>query len=183
MGTTRLVVIRHGRVNTSLIRLAGLAVISALFVGNGFFNAAVAGTACQPLVIPTTATLMDPGSGNLNYSLATGQPGVTMTLEFYSTEVGTIDLGAGGNLNYASCNQCVRLNRDAAGESPSRLFFQDQGTLELSVVPGADPLPVVFTNLRLIEITLDSETFESIPVPNGECYSRSGSVFTDSFEN
>lgn len=182
MGTTRLVVIRHGWHKTSMVRLAGYAVISALFVGNNSLSTAVAGTTCQPLVIPTTATLVDPDSGNWTYNLFNGQPGVTMTLEFYSAEVGTIDLAAGGNQNYSTCSQCVRLSREAVDETPSKSFFQDRGLLDLSTAPGADPMPVGFTNLRLVEVTFN-ENFESTPVPNGECYEGSGSVFADGFEN
>lgn len=163
---------------TSRIRLTGCAVILTLLVGNTCASVAVAGTSCQPLLMPVTADLV----GLSTYSLDVGQPGLTSTLEFYSFEVGTIDLGAGANLNYSTCIQCLRLLKAAVDDIPSKQFFQDRGLLELSTEPGADPLPVAFSNLRLIEVTID-ESFQSTPVPDGECYETgTGAIFINGFE-
>jgi hypothetical protein len=183
LDTAQFVALRHKRSDYSLARLAGCVFIFALFVSNSLINTAVASSTCKPLVIPTMATLADPNAADWYYNLANGQPGVTMTLELYSPQEGTIDLAAGVNQNYSTCSQCVLLRQDAVGETPSKLFFQDQGTLFLSTAPGADPLPVAFQNLRLIEVTINGETVESTPVPNGECYERSGTVFANGFEN
>lgn len=174
------------RNKTSLVRPTRYTSILVLIVGAVFFSTAVADTTCQQLVIPTTVYLKDPGISNI-YILADGQLGGTSAndtadLELYSVATGTFDLGAGENSNYSTCSQCVRLHQDLVGGASGKEFFQDRGTLVLTIEPGADSMPVVFSNLRLIEVTFN-ENFESIPVPDGECYVGADSVFADGFEN
>jgi hypothetical protein len=167
------------------VRLAGCAVIFTLLVGNAFLGTAVAAIACHPLAMPSSATLEFGDEGAWIYSLAIAQPGLTSSLELYSAAVGEIDLGAGENVNYSTCSQCLKLHRAAMDANPAKDFYPDQGLLHLSTTPGADPLPVAFTNLRFIEVTIDPNTFLSTPVPGGECYEEfsDGGIFDDGFES
>ena len=132
-------------------------------------------------------SLRDPGNDNI-YILADGQLGGTSSndtavLELYSPATGTFDLGEGLNLNYSTCSQCVRLEQDLADGVSGKHFFQDRGTLQLALAPGADPMPVEFINLRLVEVTYEPDNYQSVPVPDGECYEGAESIFADGFEN
>lgn len=158
---------------------------------------AQADTTCWPLVLPTSQSLTlaqsDPdapwwdyfiiGDGVVDVGL--GGPGPDlMHLGIYSEEsIGTLDLSAGDEANYASCMHCVLLMRDE-GSAAAKIFFPATGTLGYSNAPGTDPLPISLSNLRLVEVTIDSNTFVSTPVPNGECYTQAtDSIFESGFES
>jgi hypothetical protein len=137
---------------------------------------AFAGETCQPLLFPESAALVSSDTGNQqwSYSLRSGDIGGDaasdeLVLELYSAGQGSFDLGDGINDNYASCAQCVLLYQDLDGSTP-KVFFQEAGTLEINGAVGSDPLPVLFSGVRLVEVTIDPNTFESTPVPNGDCY-------------
>lgn len=79
---------------------------------------------------------------------------------------GTFDLTMNGDDNYATCSRCLRVIDDE-----DTLYFQSQGTL---VIDAASEqltgfLSASVTNLRLVEVTIDTTTFESTPVPGGAC--------------
>jgi len=97
-----------------------------------------------------------------------------LQLEFYARQTGTFDLAEAPNDDYATCKQCVRLVLDGKRE-----FFQAEGELVLDAtsdplgdpeaVPPGGALSARVTDLRLIEVTYDEETFHTEPVPNGAC--------------
>ncbi|CAN5375542.1 hypothetical protein BH11MYX1_BH11MYX1_02430 [soil metagenome] len=107
-----------------------------------------------------------------------GAAGSTADLqfEFYSgiepSLVGSFDLTAGNQNNYATCATCVRvLEIDSMG-AVVKQYFQDGGTLTLT----ADPLTSkhmtgTITDLSLVEVTVDPMTFTSTPVVGGVCLS------------
>lgn len=88
---------------------------------------------------------------------------------------GTFDLGAGTETNFKSCSHCVMLfeDLDASGNA-TRQFFQAAGTLTLTVNPSPTTGAIVgrLEGLKLVEVTVDyaGKTYESTPVPNGECF-------------
>jgi hypothetical protein len=96
---------------------------------------------------------------------------------FYSNggtpPLGSFDLASDVNDNYATCEQCILVLGDSDGEQATRYFFQSSGSL---IVAGEAPpgsameLTLIWSNLTLVEVTIDPETFASTPVPNGACY-------------
>lgn len=90
----------------------------------------------------------------------------------YVPAVGSYNLASAGiNDNYATCKECVYIYQDVVNDVEEKLFFQSQGTLEIT---ETDPMaPNVskgsLKNVRLVEVTLDMN-FSSTPVPNGACY-------------
>lgn len=91
-------------------------------------------------------------------------------LELYDdTLTGSFDLTDGDDANYATCLNCFLVYQDidqAAGSAT--FFFQAGGTVDY----GASVPPLVagsVTDLTLVEVTIDPETFESAPVPGGAC--------------
>jgi subtilisin-like proprotein convertase family protein len=90
-------------------------------------------------------------------------------LEVYNDDTGTIDLTAGAQANYATCNQCIRVIADINEDEPT-FFFQSEGTLAID--PASEPLDglidATVTDLTLVEVTIAND-FTSTPVPNGEC--------------
>ena len=79
--------------------------------------------------------------------------------------VGTFELGAGDDGNYGTCRRCVAV--EPLGSGPT--FFADRGTLVMNENPYTRRFDATFTNLRLIEVTVNAETRESTPVPDGRC--------------
>jgi hypothetical protein len=84
-------------------------------------------------------------------------------------DVGTFDLSAGADANLATCSRCVTLSQDIDATGPT--FFQQSGSL--TVAAGSDQLngavDATLTNVTLIEVTVDPDTFQSTPVPGGAC--------------
>ena len=107
--------------------------------------------------------------------------------EFYSAATGTFDLGSGANANYLSCAQCIHVLQDLDPQTsdPQKQLFQSGGslTIDMNTVPGAADIGLTWSNLQLVEVTIDPNTFESTPVPGGVCLSiLPDPVFVDGFE-
>jgi hypothetical protein len=108
-----------------------------------------------------------------------------LTMEFYSPDVGTFDLGSGGNANYASCLQCIIAYVEGSGPA----FFQSAGTLKVSKDPTSSALDAELVDVTLVQVTIDYVTFESTPIPGGDCLQISSAhlltdsqIFADGFE-
>lgn len=147
-----------------------------------------AGVVCRSLVVPTSVPLIRSDTNFWEYRLAQGQLGGggatdSALLQFYSADTGSFDLATGANGNLATCNQCVVLFQDVVGGIANKLFFQDRGVLNLTTAPGASLLPVALGNLRLVEVTIDPNTFHSTPVPGGDCFiGVSDRIFAGGFD-
>lgn len=87
---------------------------------------------------------------------------------------GTFDLGVGRETNFSTCSHCVAVfeDMDSAGVA-ARYFFQESGTLVLSVnpTPTTGEVKGRIEKLRLVEVTIDyaGKTYKSTPVPGGAC--------------
>ena len=117
-----------------------------------------------------------------------------IAFEFYPSAeagaaVGTYDLATGGNDNYSTCNQCVRLYRfvyDATTQkwNYDTQFFQQQGTLQVTKTDFSDEdLPyyegVVSVTLAEVTIAGADEEYASTFVTNGECYEIQSAAFSN----
>lgn len=155
----------------------------ALACGLAAFAApTVAGEDCRRLGFPVSGPLLfgDPATPVYVYSL---DGGGSFQLQIWnSDQPGSFDLAGGGNESYATCEQCVLLFR-TVGDA-EKTFFQSQGTLAYTEAPGAATLALDFNDVRLVEVTIDPVTFESVPVPGGACYRQAppGYLFDDGFE-
>ncbi len=104
-----------------------------------------------------------------------------LAIEFYEVDgapfpTGTVDLSAGDDASYATCSTCVLYREDFGDEGPARTFFQQSGTANL----GATSFPAPtgdLTDVKLVEVTIDPDTFASTPVPGGACYHIASAPF------
>ena len=108
----------------------------------------------------------------------------TAQFEFYSgietSLTGALDLSAGNQNNYATCAACIRvLVADSTG-TVTKQFFQDGGTLNLTVDPLlSQHMTGTATDVSLIEVTVDPMTFTSTPVVGGTCLSLGATITLD----
>lgn len=151
---------------------------------------AVAGNVCHPLVLSENPT--GEGSSELLtwvYSLASGQLSGgsdpdSAELQLFSADDGTFDLGSGDNANYATCEQCTLYAEDLTGIAATKYYFPDQGLLQILDIPGTNPLPIAFSGVRLVEVTIDPDTYVSTPVPGGDCWlAVTDAIFASGFES
>lgn len=133
-------------------------------------------------VTPGTLDFYTSGDGFVGWNglvtgdLGDGSTSVLYRFEFYdgieSSLAGTFDLTAGNQNNYATCAICVRaFSLDADGNLVKQ-YFQSGGSITLTEDPFTNQKIVgSLTDLQLEEVTVDSESFESTPVPGGTCAS------------
>lgn len=128
---------------------------------------------------PGTLDFVGEGNGVLVWGGPAGDLG-GMTLEyqfeFYdgieSSLQGTFDLTAGNQNNYATCAVCVRAFAKDTDGNIVKVFFQSGGSITLTEDPFTNKKVVgSLTDLQLEEVTIDSETYMSTPVPDGDCAS------------
>ena len=81
---------------------------------------------------------------------------------------GTYDLGSGDNKSYYDCTECVKVMQDHDGKHPDKLFFQESGTLVIEAVDRNNNIKGTIT-AKLVEVTIDEELGEAVPVKNGGC--------------
>ena len=81
---------------------------------------------------------------------------------------GTYDLGSGDNKSYYDCTECVKVMQDHDGKHADKLFFQESGTLVIEEVDGDNNIKGTIT-AKLVEVTIDEELGEAVPVKNGGC--------------
>jgi hypothetical protein len=88
----------------------------------------------------------------------------------YSQAPGTFNLATAPDDNYQTCNHCVLAVVDPNATAP-KVYYQQSGTMTLTQVtsPPTEQMAGSLLNVKLIEVTIDSTTFLSTPVPNGGC--------------
>lgn len=100
-----------------------------------------------------------------------------LRLHFYNEGItaGTIDLGTGNNANYKDCTECFLFYEDVEEEEGSyaKMYFQESGELVFDEVKEGTYESKGHASFRLIEVTIDSDTYESIPTAGGKCYNVS----------
>lgn len=123
--------------------------------------------------------------------LGFGGPGPDrIELQFFDSSynaTGTFDLTAGGNANFATCAVCVLVVQDVGGGAGvEKQLFQSAGavTVHPSTPPGPSPaLNIELSGVRVVEVTIDPDTFVSTPVPGGACYRQGDVLFANGFED
>jgi hypothetical protein len=96
-----------------------------------------------------------------------GDPDVDdiIQFEFYAPDTGSFDLSAAPNDNYSMCSQCIV----AAEDEGAVLFFQAEGTMDVADDPTDGTFVGSLSGVRLVEVTIDPDTFVSTPVKDGAC--------------
>ena len=79
------------------------------------------------------------------------------------------------NGSYLECDQCVSVFQDIKDGKPTKHFFQESGTLEITETDDSNGIKGSLT-AKLVEVTLDKEG-ESDQVPNGACFEVEGLLF------
>ena len=90
---------------------------------------------------------------------------------------GTFDLAGS---NYEDCGLCVLVYAECQGSSCQKVFFADEGTVEITSMGGAGSNFVgVFHDVKLKEVSIDPNTYKSTPVPNGQTWCMGGYSFSE----
>lgn len=93
---------------------------------------------------------------------------------FDGDATGEFELGTGIDDNYESCGRCVLVERDASaiGNAGNTRFFATSGTLVIDEdSEQMDGRPILtLSDVTLVEVTIDPNTFISTPVQGGDCY-------------
>jgi hypothetical protein len=113
---------------------------------------------------------LDPGSFG-------GPEPDTVRLELFPAAgqplTGVQDLSADGNDNYGTCTTCLVAGEDLVEGFPERYFFAESGTVDLGEITadGMTGVPITsgFVDARLVEVTIDLDTYESTKVTGGAC--------------
>ncbi|HPA58140.1 MAG TPA: hypothetical protein PLT70_12015, partial [bacterium] len=114
---------------------------------------------------------------NVLYNPATGEAGLDdkVSLQLYA-EVEAEDSFDLADTNYVDCEQCILVYEDMEFDETSgdltaigKVYFQQKGTLDFESFDAATgKIKASVTDLRLIEVTIDSE-YASHPVQGGAC--------------
>ncbi len=96
-----------------------------------------------------------------------------LQVELYENISGTFNFSSGIDSNYSTCNHCLRIFEDETTVSRARQYYPFTGSM--SVSPSAD---VTFTDVRLIEVTVDPQTYFSSPVAGGRCVRLSNTTLS-----
>jgi hypothetical protein len=121
----------------------------------------------------------------LLYSGATSAnpPADSISIEIYQsaefggpTTPGTYNVDGA---NYSDCGLCVRIykNISQGGAAPEKEFFADKGSVTITSIGDDGRVTGTFNNLELKEVTIDSNTWVSTPVPGGETWCMSNVPF------
>lgn len=72
--------------------------------------------------------------------------------------------------NYADCGVCLQTLLCTAGGGCTRTFLAESGSVEINQIGTVDgaAFEATFTDVELIEVTIDSNTLQSTPVAGGE---------------
>ena len=138
---------------------------------------------CIELVADDLLTSTNPSAPNFYMSGVTeGTPTPFddfVLAQFFSSAQGTFDLATGNNTNYATCDQCILVHENVdASSNPETVFFQDSGTV--TVVEGNPTAATgagTIVKATLVEVTIDTASYQSTPVPNGRCIYISALLF------
>ena len=140
---------------------------------------------CIPVTITDVVLVSSRYEGGLTTAIGAEALQDFFSLQFYIDEttlqtelaVGSYDLGAGKNKNYATCTECALIFEDYdpdAGTIAKR-YFQYDGSIEISEVKEGTLESKGTISARLVEVTIESGTYISTPVPGGTCYEVTGS--------
>ncbi len=128
---------------------------------------------CRIVSFESELTYLPPIYYEASIEAPPGAPAGIIELGFFRDDVGVRDLQTPENQNYGTCAQCVRVF-----PGDSKTYFADRGSIDIdpSYAPSSGQFSATISNFRAVEVTIDSNTFESTPVPDGTCVSSRGDI-------
>ncbi len=133
------------------------------------------------LVVTRSTDLQFKAEALVQTPLGGADEDVVLLQLFDPQTAGTFDLSTPPDDNYEACEHCVALGIDwpVDADDPVERYFQSAGTLTLTkAYSAADPsVRGSLKNVKLIEVTMDPDTFHTTPVPNGKCITIKSLVF------
>jgi hypothetical protein len=132
----------------------------------GQFVLGSADGAAANYVAPTTPDLGDVEADELAIELY----GFDYDPAFNGEATGSFDLTMGDDDNYATCSRCLLYFEDPTSAA-GRIFFTQSGMFEIDASSDhlSGNITGTLTDVRLVEVTIDPDTFESTPVAGGTC--------------
>lgn len=140
---------------------------------------------CTPVTITNVVLVSSRYEGGFTTALGAEALQDIFSLQFYIDEttvqtelaIGSYDLGSGKNKNFATCTECALIfeDYDPEGGTIAKRYFQYDGAIEISEVKEGTLESKGTISARLVEVTIESGTFVSTPVPGGTCYEVTGS--------
>jgi hypothetical protein len=134
-------------------------------ITTGTFKAATAdGTAANFI----GAMLPDTGAAEAD-QLSVQFYGSSFDPSLNGENTGTFDLTQNGDSNYATCSRCFVGLQDPM--TPGKVFFPVSGTLTITATSDQlnGTIDATATDVTFVEVTIDSNSFASTPVPGGAC--------------
>lgn len=129
--------------------------------------------------------------GFLHYQAynAEGFPTDRVSVQIYDsfngpTTPGSYTLEGSTDDNYETCGLCPLLYTYTTAGDPDKIFYADTGTVQISSIGAiGGTFAATFQNLIFREVTIDSGTFRSTPVPNGEEWCLNGYNFHEPIQD
>jgi hypothetical protein len=134
------------------------------------------GSGCRQ-IFPFSLGLFGMGSLAATFEPALGGPETDLfVLELFGgpapLATGTFDLSKSPDNNFSACRHCVAVRQDLGADgTPQKWYFQAAGRLALDSVedPPTPRSAGTMRDLKLVEVTIDPQTYISTPVPGGAC--------------
>ncbi len=130
-------------------------------------------------------------SGFLRYEAysADGFPTDRVSVQVYDSfggpsTPGSYTLEGSADDNYETCGLCPLIYVYSSAGEPDKIFYADTGTVEISSIGTiGGTFAATFHNLIFREVTIDSGSFRSTPVPGGEEWCVNGFSFNETIED
>lgn len=172
---------------------------TGLDVGTGTDSGTTSDTG-EPIPVEDTGTTPDAPSGDYDregFTAATNQvtsdgsnitfqgqnadQTAVITIASYADWAGPTAPGSYSldGINYADCGLCLLISADCNGESCAKTFYADAGDVDIDVIGfgEGEQFSGVLNDVVFTEVTIDSSTFTSTPVPGGETWRVDGFEF------
>lgn len=132
-------------------------------------------TGCTAVTV--SAFGMGPSSGGGGSVVATPSPALggdradVFRVELIGAAFSTGEFDLSGESDYATCKHCVSLWVDGQEARTATVFLAESGKLSLTAVssPVSSQFAGSLTSVRLVEVSIDPQTFATTRVPGGKC--------------
>lgn len=86
-------------------------------------------------------------------------------------EIGSYDLSVEHNQDFFFCQQCIMVfeDYDEESESPTKAYFQETGTMEVTEIKDGTGQSKGVLNAKLVQVYLDMISMSAIKVDGGSC--------------
>lgn len=143
---------------------------------------------CDRNQLTPTAELASTTDYGLTYEghTSTSPPDDIFSVQIYSswngpTTPGTYSLDG---INYADCGLCLLIYQGCTTTECAKTFYADAGSVEItSIGVEGDTFAATLHDVVFKEVTIDSSTYQSTPVPGGETWCMDGYNYSETIED